>query len=101
MERNQRVRPTAAVERSRVAREMRDVVGLNLSVMIGLADGAVPLAAHRNERSAEALRILGDTSRQAMGELRRVLGVLREEQEGGGYSARSPGAVTRPRWARG
>ncbi|MEU6140562.1 histidine kinase [Streptomyces sp. NPDC047081] len=81
VERDQRVRLTAAAERARVAREMHDIVGHNLSVMVGVADGAAALAANRGERSAEALRILGDTGRQAMGELRRVLGVLREEQE--------------------
>lgn len=81
IEHDQRVQLTAAAERSRVAREMHDIVGHNLSVMVGLADGAATLAANRNEQSAEALRILGDTGRQAMGELRRVLGVLREEQQ--------------------
>ncbi|MFE0678495.1 sensor histidine kinase [Streptomyces sp. NPDC058867] len=79
IERDQRVRLTAAAERSRVAREMHDIVGHNLSVMVTLADGAAALAARNNERSAEALRILGDTGRQAMGELRRVLGALRED----------------------
>lgn len=81
IERDQRVQLTAAAERARVAREMHDIVGHNLSVMVSVADGAATLAANRNERSAEALRILGDTGRQAMGELRRVLGVLRQEQE--------------------
>ncbi|AXG82195.1 sensor histidine kinase [Streptomyces paludis] len=80
-ERDQRVRLTAAAERSRVAREMHDIVGHNLSVMVSVADGAAVLAAHNGEKSETALRILGDTGRQAMGELRRVLGVLREEQE--------------------
>lgn len=81
IEHDQQLRLTAAAERSRVAREMHDIVGHNLSVMVGLADGASTLAANRNEQSAEALRILGDTGRQAMGELRSVLGVLREEQD--------------------
>ncbi|WDF36349.1 histidine kinase [Streptomyces sp. T12] len=81
IERDQRVRLTAAAERARVAREMHDIIGHNLSVMVSVADGAATLAANRDERSAEALRILGDTGRQAMGELRRVLGVLRQEQE--------------------
>lgn len=81
VERDQRVRLTAAAERSRVAREMHDIVGHNLSVMVSVADGAAVLAAHRGEDSADALRILGDTGRQAMGELRRVLGVLREGQD--------------------
>ncbi|MCL8012649.1 sensor histidine kinase [Streptomyces sp. AS02] len=82
VERDQRVRLTAAAERSRVAREMHDIVGHNLSVMVTVADGAATLAAGRGEQSAEALRILGDTGRQAMSELRRVLGVLREDQDG-------------------
>ncbi|MEV3908708.1 sensor histidine kinase [Streptomyces canus] len=80
IEHEQRVLLTAAAERSRVAREMHDIVGHNLSVMVSVADGAAILAANRNERSADALRILGDTGRQAMSELRRVLGVLREER---------------------
>ncbi|MFI6279508.1 sensor histidine kinase [Streptomyces sp. NPDC050988] len=81
IEHEQRVRLTAAAERSRVAREMHDIVGHNLSVMVSVADGAATLAANRNEQSAEPLRILGDTGRQAMSELRRVLGVLREDQD--------------------
>ncbi|MET7512218.1 histidine kinase [Streptomyces sp. NPDC005480] len=76
IERGQRVRLAAAAERSRVAREMHDIVGHNLSVMVSLADGAATLATNRGEQSAQALRILGDTGRQAMSELRRVLGVL-------------------------
>ncbi|MFI1044689.1 sensor histidine kinase [Streptomyces griseoruber] len=80
IEQEQRLRLTASAERSRVAREMHDIVGHNLSVMVSVADGAAVLAGNRGERSEEALRILGDTGRQAMNELRRVLGVLREEQ---------------------
>ncbi|MFB6680199.1 sensor histidine kinase [Streptomyces sp. NPDC056390] len=81
IEHEQRVRLTAADERSRVAREMHDIVGHNLSVMVSVADGAATLATNRGEQTAEALRILGDTGRQAMSELRRVLGVLRENQD--------------------
>ncbi|QYX82482.1 sensor histidine kinase [Streptomyces akebiae] len=91
IERDQRVRLTAAAERSRVAREMHDIVGHNLSVMVSVADGAAVLAAGRGEGSAEALRILGDTGRQAMGELRRVLDVLREDQDDERLLAPQPG----------
>ncbi|MGW2328081.1 sensor histidine kinase [Streptomyces sp. NPDC001700] len=91
VEQEQRVRLTAAAERSRVAREMHDIVGHNLSVMVSVADGAATLAATRHERSAEALRILGDTGRQAMDELRRVLGVLREEREDATSLSPQPG----------
>ncbi|WP_033307963.1 histidine kinase [Streptomyces iakyrus] len=80
IEQDQRIRLTTAAERTRIAREMHDIVGHNLSVMVSVADGASTLAANRGETSADALRILADTGRQAMSELRRVLGVLREER---------------------
>ncbi|MCP3758920.1 histidine kinase [Streptomyces sp. TBY4] len=80
-EQEQRARLTVAAERSRVAREMHDIVGHNLAVIVGLADGAASLAASRPERSAEALRIISGTGRQALKELRRVLGVLRDASE--------------------
>ncbi|KOV95421.1 histidine kinase [Streptomyces sp. NRRL B-1140] len=79
IEQDQRIRLTTAAERTRIAREMHDIVGHNLSVMVSVADGASTLATNRGETSADALRILADTGRQAMSELRRVLGVLREE----------------------
>ncbi len=81
VERDQRVRLTAAAERSRVAREMHDIVGHSLSVMVTLADGAAALATRDNERSAQTLHVLGETGRQAMGELRRVLSVLHEGED--------------------
>ncbi|MFF3372256.1 sensor histidine kinase [Streptomyces sp. NPDC002680] len=92
VEREQRERLTAAAERYRVAREMHDIVGHNLAVVVGLADGAAALAASRGEHSAEALGIIGDTSREAMSELRRVLGVLGDEPEDAPLSPQ-PGLV--------
>jgi signal transduction histidine kinase len=79
VERDQRVRLTAAAERARVAREMHDIIGHNLAVMVGLADGGAVLAASRGEQAAEPLRAIGETGRQALAELRRLLGVLRDE----------------------
>lgn len=81
VERDQRVRLTAAAERSRIAREMHDIVGHNLSVMVNLADGAAVLTTRDPGRTEQALHLIGDTGRQAMDELRRVLGVLRDSPE--------------------
>ena len=81
IERDQRVRLTAAAERAQVAREMHDILGHNLSVMVSLADGAAVLAARDPDRTGQALQLIGDTGRQAMGELRRVLGMLGESPE--------------------
>ncbi|MER6036401.1 histidine kinase [Streptomyces sp. NPDC001835] len=77
-ERDQRGRLAVAAERARVAREMHDIVGHNLSVIITLADAGAYATAACPERGEEALRLIGDTGRQALSELRRVLGVLRE-----------------------
>jgi signal transduction histidine kinase len=82
IERDQRSRLATATERVRVAREMHDIIGHNLSVMITLADGGAYAADVAPERSKEALRLVGDAGRQALGELRRMLGVLREEADG-------------------
>ncbi|MDQ0766900.1 sensor histidine kinase [Streptomyces canus] len=82
IERDQRSRLATATERTRVAREMHDIVGHNLSVIITLADAGAYATDIAPERGKEALRLIGDTGRQALGELRRVLGVLRETADG-------------------
>ncbi|MFY7571163.1 sensor histidine kinase [Streptomyces sp. WI04-05B] len=82
IERDQRSRLATATERTRVAREMHDIVGHNLSVIITLADAGAYATDIAPERGKEALQLIGDTGRQALGELRRVLGVLREADGG-------------------
>ena len=82
IERDQRSRLATATERTRVAREMHDIVGHNLSVIITLADAGAYATDLAPERGKEALQLIGDTGRQALGELRRVLGVLREAADG-------------------
>ncbi|MFF0009959.1 sensor histidine kinase [Streptomyces sp. NPDC005374] len=81
IERDQRSRLATATERARVAREMHDIVGHNLSVMITLADAGLYATDTAPDRGKEALRLIGDTGRTALGELRRVLGVLREASD--------------------
>ncbi|MVO88045.1 sensor histidine kinase [Streptomyces sp. p1417] len=79
VERDQQARLAAAGERTRIAREMHDIIGHNLSVITGLADGGKYAAAKSPERAAQALDAIGSTSRQALAELRRLLDVLRDE----------------------
>ncbi|MEU2025060.1 histidine kinase [Streptomyces sp. NPDC016469] len=80
-ERDQQARLAAAAERTRIAREMHDIIGHNLSVITGLADGGSYASARSPERAAQALEAIGTTSRQALAELRRLLGVLRDQPE--------------------
>ncbi|MFI0367491.1 sensor histidine kinase [Actinomadura sp. 1N219] len=79
VERDQRTRLAAAAERSRIAREMHDIVAHNLSVIVGLADGGAYAAARDPARSGQALEAISGTGRTALGELRRLLGVLQED----------------------
>ncbi|WP_121747798.1 histidine kinase [Streptomyces sp. E2N166] len=86
-ERDQQGRLAAAAERARIAREMHDIIGHNLSVITGLADGGRYAAARSPERAAQALDAIATTSRQALGELRRLLDVLRQEERDGTRAA--------------
>ncbi|MGA9309113.1 MAG: sensor histidine kinase [Pseudonocardiaceae bacterium] len=81
IERDQRTKLSAATERTRVAREMHDIVGHHLSVMITLADAGGYAADVTPQRGKEALGLIAETGRQALGELRRMLGVLREQTD--------------------
>jgi signal transduction histidine kinase len=78
VERDQEGRLGAAAERARIAREMHDIVAHNLSVMIALADGATYAMESSPGRASEATERVSATGRQALLEMRRLLGVLRE-----------------------
>ncbi|MGW3679057.1 sensor histidine kinase [Streptomyces prasinus] len=80
IERDQQAQLATAAERARIAREMHDIIGHNLSVITGLADGGKYAATRSPERAAQALDAIGTTSRQALGELRRLLDVLRDDE---------------------
>lgn len=81
IERDQRTRLATATERARVAREMHDIVGHSLSVIITLADGGAYAAEHDPKRGKQALLLIGETGRRSLAELRRILGVLRQQDD--------------------
>ncbi|HWH10692.1 MAG TPA: histidine kinase [Solirubrobacteraceae bacterium] len=85
-ERDQQGRLSAAAERSRIAREMHDIVAHNLSVMIALADGASYAVHSEPDRAEAAMRTASRTGRQALTEMRRLLGILRDEPVDEGLS---------------
>lgn len=68
-------------ERNRIAREMHDVVAHSLTVMVTLSDGAAVVVRKSPERAAEVLGELSRTGRTALADMRRVLGVLRDDAE--------------------
>lgn len=67
----------AAEERTRIAREIHDVVSHSLSVVVFMTDGAISKIRTDPVRAEEALVTARDTGRQAMTEMRRMVGVLR------------------------
>jgi signal transduction histidine kinase len=81
-ERDQEGRLGAAAERARIAREMHDIVSHNLSVMIALADGASYAMTTSPELAGEATARVSATGREALVEMRRLLGVLGDESSG-------------------
>ncbi|MGW0869674.1 sensor histidine kinase [Streptomyces sp. NPDC002740] len=95
-ERDQQARLATAQERARVSREMHDILGHTLAVIVGLADGAAALAATKPERGAQTLRIIGESGRDALAELRRLLAVIGDDGEAGGDRRRSGDAPLAP-----
>jgi signal transduction histidine kinase len=79
LERDQQARIATAAERVRIARELHDVVAHNVSVMVVQADGAGFAIDSDPDQARRAVRIISTTGRQAMAEMRRLVGVLRED----------------------
>ncbi|HSR86849.1 MAG TPA: histidine kinase [Streptosporangiaceae bacterium] len=71
----------AAAERARIARELHDVVAHHVSLMAVQAEAAASLLPAQPEQARQSVNIIGDTARQALTELRRLLGVLRGPAE--------------------
>ena len=81
-ERDAQAKISAAAERARIARELHDVIAHNVSVMVVQADGASYALRTDPERARQALAAISGTGRQALAEMRRLLGVLRAGDSG-------------------
>lgn len=80
-ERDQQTRIAVAAERARIARELHDVVAHAVGVVVVQADGASYALARDPELARAALDTISATGRQALVELRRLVGVLRSEED--------------------
>jgi signal transduction histidine kinase len=80
LQREQEMRAAAAVaaERRRLARELHDVIAHNVSVMVVQAGAAAAVLDRDPQRARDPLRSIQESGRQAVVELRRLLGILRE-----------------------
>jgi signal transduction histidine kinase len=79
--REEEARAAVAEERARIARELHDVVGHSVSVMTVQAAAARRLLRPEQERERDALLVVEQTGREALAEMRRLVGVLRRPEE--------------------
>lgn len=80
-----------AEERARIARELHDVVAHSVSVMVVQVSGVRRLLQDDQTREREALLSVEQTGRQALTEMRRMLGVMRSRDETPASLAPQPG----------
>ncbi|ROR80328.1 Signal transduction histidine kinase [Plantibacter flavus] len=80
-EREQEARLAASAERARIARELHDIVAHGMSLMITLSDAADATADVDPTHSRDAVRHIGVVGRDALTDMRRLLGVLHDEEE--------------------
>jgi signal transduction histidine kinase len=89
--REEEARRRASDERVAIARDLHDVLAHNISVINVQANTALHLMDRQPERAREALAAIHDVSKQALSELRSVLGVLRASDGEGAPLGPSPG----------
>ncbi len=82
-------RTAILAERSRIARDMHDVVAHSLAVMVRQAEGGALLATRSPERAAPVLRTIAEVGREALADMRGMLDVLRHP-DGDGSESHSP-----------
>lgn len=81
-ERDARARAAVAQERGRIARELHDVVGHSVSVIVVQAVAAAGLLDNtRVDQARERVSAIEETARQALAEMRRLVGLLDESAE--------------------
>nr|WP_259408296.1 histidine kinase [Streptomyces akebiae] len=80
----------AARERARIAREMHDILSHAVSLMIVQAEAGPVAVRTAPERAEAAFDAISETGRDAMVQLRRMLGLLRDSEEGGGHEGSRP-----------
>jgi signal transduction histidine kinase len=85
------VERAAAEERARIARELHDVVAHSVSVMVVQASGVRRLLNDDQQREREALLSVEHIGREALTEMRRMLGVMRTGEERPADLAPQPG----------
>ena len=90
-EREERARQAVVEERLRIARELHDVVAHSMSVIAVQSAVGHHVSDAQPEQARQALAAIETTSRSALAEMRRLLGVLRADDEQPGALSPTPG----------
>ncbi len=90
IERDQQATIAAAAERTRIARELHDIVSHSLSVVITLADAAALVSRADPGQGAEAMAEVSEVGRHALSDMRAMLGVLRTDEPSAAQAGRAP-----------
>jgi len=85
-EREEKALLAAAEERTRIARELHDVVAHRVSMMVVQAEAGPVVVEREPATAAQAFDSIGAIGRQALAEMRRLLGVLRSDDDRSGPS---------------
>lgn len=86
----------AIAERTRIAREMHDIVAHSLTAVIAQADGGRFIAAKNPDKAVEALENIASTARDSLGQMRQLLSVLRDPADFGDGSLLDDGPSQAP-----
>ena len=100
IERDQQATIAAAAERTRIARELHDIVSHSLSVVITLADAAALVNRADPGQGADAMAEVSEVGRHALSDMRAMLGVLRTDEPPAARPRcpRSPASGSSARW---
>lgn len=79
---NERIENAAIVERTRIAAEMHDVVAHALTVIVSLANGAASIRGRSQEKADAAVERIAEVGRDALEDMHRALGILRDADRG-------------------
>ena len=111
LERNREARARAArlATRASIARELHDIIAHEVSVMVVQAQAARRSVERGRDDASSSIEVIETTGREALTQMRRLLGVLRHEDDGAALApqpiaappvrARRAGARARPRRA--
>lgn len=99
-EQDRMAREAVRDERARIARELHDVLGHTLNLVVIQAGAAQRVFTSSPDRALEAVKSIESTSRQALSDVDRMLGILRDPDDPNDAGGKAPSLTARPSMSR-